>query len=79
MKNKIISRALAMILAGTLVLLTPVTTSTVFAKENTTTTESVTTTSSNKDSDDEDNNMQIFLPLVIALIGGLLLSIGDDN
>ena len=36
MKNKIISRALAMILAGTLVLLTPVTTSTVFAKENTT-------------------------------------------
>ena len=33
MKNKIISRALAMILAGTLVLLTPVTTSTVFAKE----------------------------------------------
>ena len=32
MKNKIISRALAMILAGTLVLLTPVTTSTVFAK-----------------------------------------------
>lgn len=40
MKNKIISRLFAMLLAGTLVLLTPATTSTVFAKENTTTTES---------------------------------------
>ena len=77
MKNKIISRALAMILAGTLVLLTPATTSTVFAKENNTTTESVTTVSSDKDSD-EDNNMQIFLPLVIVLIAGLVFSI-DDN
>lgn len=78
MKNKIISRALAIILSGTLVLLTPVTTSTVFAKENTTTTESVTTTSSNEDSDDEDNNIQIFLPLIIVLIAGLVFSI-DDN
>ena len=78
MKNKIISRALAMILAGTLVLLTPVTTSTVFAKENSTTTESVTTVSSNKDTDDDSNNMQIFLPLVIVLIAGLVFCI-DDN
>ena len=77
MKNKIISRALAMILAGTLVLLTPVTTSTVFAKENTTTTESVTTVSSDKDTDDS-NNMQIFLPLVIVLIAGLVFSIRDN-
>ena len=77
MKNKIISRALAMILAGTLVLLTPVTTSTVFAKENTTTTESVTTVSSCKDTDDS-NNMQIFLPLLIVLIAGLVFCI-DDN
>lgn len=78
MKTKIISRALAMILAGTLVLLTPVTTSTVFAKENNATTESVTITSSDKDSDDEDNNMQIFLPLVIVLIAGLVFSFGDN-
>ena len=77
MKNKIISRALAMILAGTLVLLTPVTTYTVFAKENTTTTESVTTVSSDKDTDDS-NNMQIFLPLLIVLIAGLVFCI-DDN
>ena len=77
MKNKIISRALAMILAGTLVLLTPVTTSTVFAKENTTTTESVTTVSSDKYTDDS-NNMQIFLPLLIVLIAGLVFCI-DDN
>lgn len=77
MKNKIISRALAMLLVGTLVLLTPATTSTVFAKENNATTESVTNTSSNKDSDDEDN-MQIFLPLIIVLIAGLVFSI-DDN
>ena len=77
MKNKIISRALAMILAGTLVLLTPVTTSTVFAKENTTTTESVITVSSCKDTDDS-KNMQIFLPLIIVLIAGLVFSI-DDN
>ena len=77
MKNKIISRVLAMILAGTLVLLTPVTTSTVFAKENTTTTESVTTVSSCKDTDDS-NNMQIFLPLLIVLIAGLVFCI-DDN
>ena len=77
MKNKIISRALAMILAGTLVLLTPVTTSTVFAKENTTRTESVTTVSSDKDTDDS-NNMQIFLPLLIVLLAGLVFSI-DDN
>ena len=78
MKNKIISRALAMILAGTLVLLTPVTTYTVFAKENTTTTESVTTVSSDKDTDDDSNNMQIFLPLVIVLIAGLVFCIGDN-
>ena len=77
MKNKIISRALAMILAGTLVLLTPVTTSTVFAKENTTTTESVTTVSSDKYTDDS-NNMQIFLPLLIVLIAGLVFSINDN-
>ena len=75
MKNKIISKALAMVLVGTLLLLTPATSSTVFAEENNTT-ESVV--SSNEDSD-EDNNMQIFLPLVIVLIAGLVLSIGDDN
>lgn len=78
MKNKIISRALAMLLAGTLVLLTPATTYTVFAKENTTTTESVTSVSSYKDTDDDSNNMQIFLPLIIVLIAGLVFSINDN-
>ena len=71
MKNKIISKALAMVLLGTSLLLTPATSSTVFAEENNTT-ESVS-------SDEDDNNIQLFVPLVIALIGGLLLSIGDDN
>lgn len=71
MKNKIISKAFAMVLVGTLLLLTPATSSTVFAEENNTT-ESVS-------SDEDDNNIPLFVSLVIALIGGLLLSIGDDN
>lgn len=71
MKNKIISKALAMILVGTLLLLTPATSSAVFAEENDTT-ESVS-------SDEDDNNIPLFVSLTIALIGGLLLSIGDDN
>ena len=76
MKNKIISKAFAMVLLGTLLLLTPVTSSTVFAEENDTT-ESVV--SSNEDSDEDDNNIPLFVSLIIALNGGLLLSIGDDN
>ena len=76
MKNKIISKALAIVLIGTLLLLTPATSSTVFAEENNTT-ESVV--SSNEDSDEDDNNIPLFVSLAIALIGGLLLSIGDDN
>ena len=71
MKNKIISRVLVMVLVGTLLLLTPATSSTVFAEENNTT-ESVS-------SDEDDNNIPLFVSLVIALIGGLLLSIGGDD
>ena len=71
MKNKIISKVLAIVLVGTLLLLTPATSSTVFAEENDTT-ESVS-------SDEDDNNIPLSVSLVIALIGGLLLSIGDDN
>ena len=70
MNSKIISKVLAMGLAGTLALSSPVT-STVFAEENNTT-ESVS-------SDEDDNNIPLFVSLAIALIGGLLLSIGGDD
>ena len=74
MRNK--QRVLTMLLVGTLALL-PVT-CTVFAEENNTTTESVVTDTSS-DKDTEDHNISIFAPMLIAVIGGLLVSISNNN
>ena len=71
MKNKIISKELAMVLVAMLLLFSPATSYFVFAV--------VFILTESVSSDEDDNNIPLFVSLAIALIGGLLLSIGGDD